>query len=101
MSEMTVLTVVSNCTYLLSCHLADQLSACHTTTAHCTCIFLVDKSMIDEYTELALLLSYESANNSVLFLCVHTLRLIEDSIVIHRKVEVVRFKDWSDCEFPT
>ena len=37
----------------------------------------------------------------IAFFCVHTLRLVEDSIVILRKVEVARFNDGSDCEFPT
>ena len=54
--------------------------------------YIVDKSMIDEYTELALATELRKC---------HTLRLVEDSIVIHRKVEVVRFNDGSDCEFPT
>ena len=53
--------------------------------------------MIDEYTELNFasesLLSYESANN--------TLRLVEDAIVIRRKVKVARVNDGSDSEFPT
>ena len=60
--------------------------------------------MIDEYTELNLasdsLLSYESANNSVRF-CFNTLRLVEDAIVIRRKVEVAKFNNGSDSEFPT